>query len=42
MGAVAIAENREAAGLSRLRKLEREAQARGFLTVARGARKRLT
>jgi len=42
MGDVEIAAGREAAGLSRLRKLEREAQARGFLTVARGARKRLT
>jgi DNA-binding winged helix-turn-helix (wHTH) protein/tetratricopeptide (TPR) repeat protein/TolB-like protein len=35
------AAGREASSLGRLRRLEREAQARGFLTIARGARKRL-
>lgn len=41
MGEVQMGAGREAAGLGRLRKLERDAQARGFLTIARGARKRL-
>jgi DNA-binding winged helix-turn-helix (wHTH) protein/tetratricopeptide (TPR) repeat protein/TolB-like protein len=33
-----LAAGRESSGLSRLRKLEREAQSRGFLTIARDAR----
>lgn len=42
LGDVEMAAGRAASGLGRLRRLEREAQARGFLTIARGARKRLT
>jgi DNA-binding winged helix-turn-helix (wHTH) protein/tetratricopeptide (TPR) repeat protein len=41
MGEIELAAGRESAGLGRLRKLEREAQARGFLTIARAARKRV-
>ena len=42
LGDIEMAAGREASGLGRLHRLEREAQARGFLTIARAARKRLT
>lgn len=41
LGDLELAAGREAAGKSLLQRVEREARARGFLTVARGARKRL-
>jgi DNA-binding winged helix-turn-helix (wHTH) protein/tetratricopeptide (TPR) repeat protein len=41
LGDIEMSAGREASGLGRLRRLEREAQARGFLTIARGARKRM-
>jgi tetratricopeptide (TPR) repeat protein len=41
LGDIEIAAGRGASGLGRLRRLEREAQAHGFLTIAREARKRM-